>query len=132
MGDVLRRNADGSYDFVDRRKYLIKSGGENIYPAEIEQVLLASPRVAEAVVVRRADPRWGEVPIAFVAARDPGLTEAEVLSLCRGRIAGYKVPKAVRFLPEAEFPRSTSGKVQRHLLEARLQQAADTDLKGNA
>jgi acyl-CoA synthetase (AMP-forming)/AMP-acid ligase II len=132
MGDVLRRNADGSYDFVDRRKYLIKSGGENIYPAEIEQVLLASPRVAEAVVVRRADPRWGEVPIAFVAARDPGLTEAEVLSLCRGRIAGYKVPKAVRFLPEAEFPRSTSGKVQRHLLEARLQQAAETDLKGDA
>jgi fatty-acyl-CoA synthase len=55
-----------------------------------------------------------------------------VLSLCRGRIAGYKVPKAVRFLPEAEFPRSTSGKVQRHLLEARLQQAADTDLKGDA
>lgn len=121
MGDVLRRNPDGSYDFVDRRKYLIKSGGENIYPAEIEQVLLASPRVAEAVVVRCADARWGEVPVAFVAPRDPSLTEADVLALCRGRIAGYKVPKTVRFLLEAEFPRSTSGKVQRHLLEARLQ-----------
>jgi acyl-CoA synthetase (AMP-forming)/AMP-acid ligase II len=121
MGDVLRRNADGTFDFVDRRKYLIKSGGENIYPAEIEQALLASPRVAEAVVVRRADPRWGEVPVAFVAPREPGLTEEEVLALCRGQVASYKVPKEVRFLPEAEFPRSTSGKVQRHKLEGRLQ-----------
>jgi len=132
MGDVLRRNPDGTYDFVDRRKYLIKSGGENIYPAEIEQVLLASPRVAEAVVVRHPDPRWGEVPVAFVAPREPGLTEAEVLALCRGRIAGYKVPKAVRFLPEAQFPRSTSGKVQRHLLEARLQAAAETAAREDA
>jgi fatty-acyl-CoA synthase len=123
MGDVLRRNPDGTFDFVDRRKYLIKSGGENIYPAEIEQVLLASPRIAEAVVVRRPDARWGEVPVAFVASREPALTEAEVLALCRGQIAGYKVPKAVRFLSEAEFPRSTSGKVQRHILEERLRSA---------
>ena len=130
MGDVVRRNADGSFDFVDRRKYLIKSGGENIYPAEIEQVLLASPRVAEAVVVRRPDPRWGEVPVAFVAPRDAGLTEDEVVALCRGRIAGYKIPKQVFLLPEAEFPRSTSGKVQRHLLEARLPPAARADIPG--
>jgi acyl-CoA synthetase (AMP-forming)/AMP-acid ligase II len=126
MGDVLRRNQDGTFDFVDRRKYLIKSGGENIYPAEIEQVLLASPRIAEAVVVRRPDPRWGEVPVAFVAAREPALTEAEVLALCRDRIASYKVPKAVRFLRESEFPRSTSGKVQRHILEERLRSDAST------
>jgi acyl-CoA synthetase (AMP-forming)/AMP-acid ligase II len=132
MGDVVRRNADSTFDFVDRRKYLIKSGGENIYPAEIEQVLLGSPRVAEAVVVRRADPRWGEVPVAFVAPREPDLTEAELLALCRGRIASYKVPKAVRFLPEAEFPRSTSGKVQRHKLEELLRGADAADRVGDA
>jgi fatty-acyl-CoA synthase len=133
MGDVARRNADGTFDFVDRRKYLIKSGGENVYPAEIEQVLLASPRVAEAVVVvRRPDPRWGEVPVAFVAPRDPALTEAEVVALCRGGIAGYKLPKRVLFLPEAEFPRSTSGKVQRHLLEARLPSIAAADRAGGS
>jgi acyl-CoA synthetase (AMP-forming)/AMP-acid ligase II len=100
-------------------------------------MLLASPRVAEAVVVRRADPRWGEVPVAFVAPREPGLTEAEVLALCRGQVANYKVPKEVRFLPEAEFPRSTSGKVQRHKLEARLRGAispasASTGRQGEA
>ena len=66
LGDVMRRNPDGTLDFVDRRKYLIKSGGENIYPAEIERVLIALPGVADVVVVRKPDPKWGEVPVAFV------------------------------------------------------------------
>ncbi|MSP68540.1 MAG: long-chain fatty acid--CoA ligase [Alphaproteobacteria bacterium] len=127
MGDLLRRNADGSLDFVDRRKYLIKSGGENIYPAEIERVLLASPRIADAVVVRRADPRWGEVPVAFVVRRDPALTADEVVALCRGQIAGYKLPKAVRFITDAELPRSTTGKVKRHDLEALLKEPPAAD-----
>jgi acyl-CoA synthetase (AMP-forming)/AMP-acid ligase II len=124
MGDVFRRNADGTLDFVDRRKYLIKSGGENIYPAEIEGVLLASPRIANAVVVRRTDARWGEVPVVFVVARDGQLAAEEVIALCRGKIAGYKVPKDVRFVADDELPRSTSGKIKRHELESRL--AAET------
>ncbi len=120
MGDVLRRNPDGTLDFVDRRKYMIKSGGENIYPAEIEQVLLASPKIDNVVVVRRPDAKWGEVPVAFVVARDQQLTAAEVVAMCRGRIAGYKVPKDVRFVADADLPRSTSGKVKRHELEQLL------------
>ena len=120
MGDVFRRNRDGTLDFVDRRKYLIKSGGENIYPAEIEGVLLASTRVANAVVVRRADARWGEVPVAFVVRRDQELTADEVTAMCRGQIAGYKVPKDVIFVADEELPRSTSGKIKRHELESRL------------
>ncbi len=120
MGDVLRRNPDGSLDFVDRVKYMIKSGGENIYPAEIEQVIMAEPRVADAVVVRRPDPRWGEVPVAFVARRDETLSEAEILARCRADLAGYKQPKEVRFIGFDELPRSASGKIQRHRLEALL------------
>ena len=120
MGDVFVRNPDGSLDFVDRRKYLIKSGGENVYPAEIERVLLASERVAEAVVVRRPDPKWGEVPVAFVAKADPTLTADEAKAMCRGRIAGYKQPKDVIFIALEDFPRSTTGKVKRHELEALL------------
>ncbi len=120
MGDVFVRNPDGSLDFVDRRKYLIKSGGENVYPAEIERVLLASDRIAEAVVVRRPDPKWGEVPVAFVAKVDPALSADEVKALCRGRIAGYKQPKDVVFIALEDFPRSTTGKVKRHELEALL------------
>jgi len=120
MGDVFRRNADGSLDFVDRVKYMIKSGGENIYPAEIEQHILADPRIADAVVVRQPDPRWGEVPVVFAARRDDGLTDVDVIEACRGRLAGYKLPKAVHFIDFDDFPRSTSGKIQRHELEARL------------
>jgi fatty-acyl-CoA synthase len=121
MGDVFLRNPDGTLDFVDRRKYLIKSGGENIYPAEIERVLLRDPRVAEAAVVRRRDPTWGEVPVAFVARTDPTLTADELIAACRAELAGYKRPRAIRFIELAEFPRSASGKVQRHELERRLE-----------
>jgi fatty-acyl-CoA synthase len=124
MGDVFRRNADGTLDFVDRVKYLIKSGGENIYPAEIEQVLLADARIADAVVVRRRDDAWGEVPVAFVARRDPALDAEQVLALCRDKLAGYKRPREVRFIQLGDFPRSTSGKIQRHELEARLAAAS--------
>ena len=124
MGDVFVRNPDGSLDFVDRRKYLIKSGGENIYPAEIERVLLADPRVLEAVVVRQPDARWGEVPVAFVTRADDSLTAEAVRAACEGKIARYKLPKAVVFIGLDEFPRSTTGKVKRHEREARLGEAA--------
>ena len=120
MGDVFRRNDDGSLDFVDRAKYMIKTGGENVYPAEIERVLMSDPRITEAAVVRVPDTRWGEVPVAFVARRDATITEADLLDLCRRDLAGYKCPRRFQFIDFSEFPRSTSGKVQRHELEARL------------
>lgn len=122
MGDVFVRNEDGSLDFVDRVKYLIKSGGENVYPAEIERVLLSEPRVADAGVVRRRDARWGEVPVAFVARRDDSLDAETLYALCRVQLAGYKQPKDIRFIPFDAFPRSASGKVQRHELEKLLSQ----------
>jgi len=120
MGDVLRRNEDGTLDYVDRVKYMIKSGGENIYPAEIEQVMLTDARVHEAVVVRRPDRKWSEVPVAFIVPADPTLTADELMDLCRDNLSSYKRPKDIIFLTEEELPRSTTGKVQRHELEARL------------
>ena len=120
MGDLFRRNSDGTIDFVDRAKYLIKTGGENVYPAEIERVLLAHPRVVDAAVVRAFDAKWGESPVAFVACVDGGPQAQELMQLCREYLAGYKRPREIRFIPFDDFPRSTSGKVQRHLLEARL------------
>jgi len=120
MGDVFVRNPDGTLDFVDRRKYLIKSGGENIYPAEIERVLMADPRVSEAAVVRTKDERWGEVPVAFVARTDPSLTAENLLDACKDQLAGYKKPRKIIFIDYDQFPRSASGKVLRHELERRL------------
>ena len=121
MGDMFRRNPDGTLDFVDRVKYLIKSGGENVYPAEIERVLLAEARVADAVVVRRPDPRWGEVPVAFVARKDRSLSEEELLRRCRDALAGYKQPKQIHFVRVEDLPRSTTGKIQRHEIEGWLE-----------
>ena len=122
MGDMFIRRPDGKLDFVDRAKYLIKSGGENIYPAEIERVLLADRRVADAVVVRSPDARWGEVPVAFVARRDDRLTADDLAELCRRELAGYKRPKDIRFVAFDALPRSTTGKIQRHEVERWLRQ----------
>ena len=124
-GDVFVRQGDNTLQFVDRRKYLIKSGGENIYPAEIEQLLLASSRIVDAAVVRKSDPKWGEVPVAFVATEDVSLTVADVIALCQGRIAGYKMPREVRFIRYQDMPRSTTGKVMRNQLEDLLKKEAN-------
>jgi acyl-CoA synthetase (AMP-forming)/AMP-acid ligase II len=118
MGDMFRRRPDSRYDYVDRRKYLIKSGGENIYPAEIERVLLGDPRVADAVVVRRKDARWGEVPVALVVAKDAIPDVGELAARCRRALASFKQPKDIRIVPAERIARSTTGKIQRRALEA--------------
>ena len=120
MGDVFRRNADGSLDFVDRVKYMIKSGGENIYPAEIEQHIMVDERILDVAVVRKSHEKWGEVPVVFAARSDQALMPEDVIGMCRGRIANYKLPKEVHFVEMDDLPRSTSGKIQRHILEERL------------
>jgi fatty-acyl-CoA synthase len=89
------------------------SGGENIYPAEIEAVLHAHPHVSDAAVVGVPDERWGEVGIAFVVADDA--TEEELIEWCRARLARFKVPKSLRFV--AEIPRNGMGKVQKQDLQ---------------
>ncbi len=120
MGDVMRRNSDGTLDYVDRVKYLIKSGGENIYPAEIEQVVLTDDRIEEAVCVRRADDKWGEVPVLFVVRRNPTVTQDDIMEHCRAELSSYKRPKQIIFIKDEKLPRSTTGKIQRHELEALL------------
>lgn len=118
MGDVFVRREDGRLMFMDRRKYMIKSGGENIYPAEIERVLLSDGRVDDAVVVRRPDERWGEVVVAAIARNDSLLTVDTLIQRCRERLAGYKIPHEIRFVELDELPRSTTGKIKRHEVEA--------------
>jgi fatty-acyl-CoA synthase len=119
MGDLFRKT-DNGYAFVGRSKYLIKSGGENIYPAEIERVLLADPRVADAIVVRRADAKWGEIPVAVIARTDDSLDEQAVETMCRAALASYKRPRAVVFMKLEDLPRSASGKIVREAVEAMI------------
>ncbi len=107
-GDVARRDENGLYWFADRIKHVIISGGENIYPAEIERLLREMPGVEEVAVVGRPDPKWGEIPVAVVVARQEVSAEAVLASL-KGHLASYKHPKDVVFV-EA-LPRNVMGKV---------------------
>ncbi len=114
-GDIAARDDDGDYFIVDRQKDMYISGGENVYPAEVENVLYALPEVAEAAVIGIADTRWGEVGLAVLVLR-PGrqTTRASVQAACRAALAGYKVPQYVQLLDA--LPRTPSGKVEKHKL----------------
>jgi fatty-acyl-CoA synthase len=122
-GDIGHIDARGFY-FIDERKTdVIISGGENIYPAEVEAILLADTRIAEAAVVARADARWGEVPVAFIVPRQGALLdEAEVLAMFQDRIARFKHPRAVIFT-EA-LPKNALGKILRYALRQELSSAS--------
>ena len=114
-GDIGYYDPDGFLWIVDRKKDLIISGGENIYPAELEMVLEECPDLVEAAVVQRPDDRWGEVPVAVVVRRkESRIDRAGVLALFEGRLGHYKQPKDVVFLDE--LPRTALGKVQKDRL----------------
>ncbi|MGW6060758.1 o-succinylbenzoate--CoA ligase [Streptomyces sp. NPDC055189] len=128
-GDAARVDADGFVTIADRLKDMIISGGENIYPAEVESALLAHPDVAECAVIGVPDTRWGEVPRAVVVPRD-GTAPApdDVLAFLAGRLAKYKIPKSVVCVPE--LPRTASGKLHKPSLRREHGGAQTTNPEG--
>jgi fatty-acyl-CoA synthase len=121
-GDVCRRDAEGYHYIVDRKKDMFISGGENVYPAEVEQALSQIRGVAEVCVLAVADERWGEVGRAVVVREreipDNALGAADVLRALDGKLARYKIPKSVVFA--VELPRNASGKVVREEVKRRF------------
>ncbi len=116
-GDIALRDGNGYFFIHDRKKNMIVSGGENIYPAEIERVLLEHPAVTEAAVVGVTDPRWQEVPVAFVVLRAQAtVTADELRAHLLSQLARFKVPREIAFV--TELPRNALGKVQHFLLRA--------------
>lgn len=118
-GDVATMDEEGFIYIVDRIKDMIISGGENIYPAEIEKVIAAMPQVGQVAVVGAPDPKWGEVPMAVIVPSDKDLNEQAVIDFCDGKIARYKMPKAVTFVDA--MPMTATGKVQKRNLEKQLE-----------
>jgi acyl-CoA synthetase (AMP-forming)/AMP-acid ligase II len=114
-GDIVRRDAEGLYYIVDRAKDMIVSGGENIYSAEIENVLSVHPNVAAVAVIGVPDPRWGEAVKAVVVLKGTASAE-ELIAFCRERLASFKVPKSIDFVDA--FPLVPSGKVSKKNLRA--------------
>jgi fatty-acyl-CoA synthase len=121
-GDIARVDADGHYHVVDRVKDMYISGGENVYPAEVEATLMEHPAVVEAAVVAVPHDRWGEAGVAVVAVRAPVDPDA-LVAWCGERLARFKVPCDVRFVDR--LPRSGMGKVAKAELLASLGVGAD-------
>ncbi|MEL6894254.1 MAG: AMP-binding protein, partial [Actinomycetota bacterium] len=125
-GDVGRVDDEGYLFLVDRAKDMIVSGGENVYCTEVEDALYTHPAVLEATVFGIPDPKWGELVHAVVVRRDGGtVTADELTEHCRGRIAGYKVPKSVEFQLDP-LPKSGPGKVLKRVLRAPYWDGKDT------
>ena len=114
-GDVGCMDEDGFFYILDRIKDMYISGGENVYPAEVERALIQHPAIQEAAVIGVSDEKWGEVGKAcLLLAPEAQITEEEILAHCRNLLAGYKIPKSIQIM--AEFPRTPAGKIQKHLL----------------
>ncbi|WP_281689173.1 class I adenylate-forming enzyme family protein [Pseudonocardia thermophila] len=113
-GDIGRWDGDGFLYLVDRKSALIISGGENVYPLEVERALCAHPDIVDAAVVGVVDERWGQRVKAYLVApgRRPDIDELK--DFCRGRIAGFKIPRVIEYV--AQLPRNASGKVTKHKL----------------
>jgi fatty-acyl-CoA synthase len=117
-GDVLRRDDARGWRVVGRCKEMFISGGENVYPAEVEIAIAEHPSVREVAVVAATDPRWGESGVAFVIPNGAPPSDAELRAFVRARLAGYKVPRA--FVVADELPRTASGKIDKRSLRASL------------
>jgi acyl-CoA synthetase (AMP-forming)/AMP-acid ligase II len=114
-GDLARMDEEGFIYIVDRKKDMIISGGENIYPREIEEVLYRNPKIQDAAVIGIPDPLWGESVKAFIVLKTGEMMkEEEVIEYCRSHLASYKKPKSVAFVDS--LPRNPSGKVLKTIL----------------
>jgi acyl-CoA synthetase (AMP-forming)/AMP-acid ligase II len=113
-GDIALQDEEGFITIHDRVKDMIISGGENVYPAELENVLMTHPGVADVAVIGQPSERWGESPYAVVVRKDENLTEADVLQHCDGKLARFKQPKGAGFIDE--IPRNPTGKPLKRIL----------------
>jgi acyl-CoA synthetase (AMP-forming)/AMP-acid ligase II len=121
VGDMARRDEDGYIHLVDRKSNMIISGGENIYPSEVEAILGGHPAVKDVAVVGLPDPKWGEYVHAVVVLKDgAAVTEAELIAWSKDKLAGYKRPRACSFLRDEEMPRTATGKNLHRVLKTQL------------
>jgi fatty-acyl-CoA synthase len=119
-GDLARQDDEGYFYIVGRAKDMIISGGENIYPAEVEAVLHTHPAIASASLIGLQDSKWGETPVAVVITRPSlSVTAEELIAYCGGRLARYKIPRQVFFV--TEFPLSGSGKIAKRILKEEIE-----------
>ena len=126
VGDMARRDADGFITLVDRKSNMIISGGENIYPSEVESILAAFPKIKDVAIIGVPHDKWGEAVQAVVVLHDgQTASEQEILEWCRNRMAGFKRPQRIVFIDDQDMPRTATGKIQHRLLRERMLTTAE-------
>ena len=121
VGDMALRDERGFIHLVDRKSNMIISGGENVYPSELENLLGRYPGVKDVAVIGVPHDKWGESVHAVVVLHEGcSATEADVLAWCRDKVAGYKRPRSVSFIDESDMPRTATGKILHRVLRARF------------
>jgi acyl-CoA synthetase (AMP-forming)/AMP-acid ligase II len=120
-GDMARRDEDGYFEIVDRKDNLIITGGEHVYPSEVEKLIGSHPDVLDVAIIGLPDKIWGEAVTAFIIPKDPNAPpgEEEIISFCGDKIAKFKRPKEVRLISQEEMPRTGSGKILHRALRQR-------------
>ncbi len=119
-GDMARRDEDGYYHLVDRKSNMIITGGENVYPSEVENLVGSHPKVKDVAVIGVPHEKWGEAVKSVVVLHEgQQATEDEIIKYCRGKIAGFKRPKSVEFIKDDEMPRNATGKILHRILRER-------------
>jgi acyl-CoA synthetase (AMP-forming)/AMP-acid ligase II len=120
-GDMAKKDDEGYYYIVDRKDNMIITGGEHVYPSEVEEAISNHPSVFDVAVIGLPDPKWGESVKAAVILKDGmSATEEEIINFCRDKMAGYKKPKSISFITQDEMPRTASGKIVHRLLREKF------------
>ena len=128
-GDLATIDEEGFFYLVDRERDMFISGGENVYPAEIEKVYLENPKIMNVAAVGVPDDKWGEVGMLFIALKKgETMSEEEALTFCDGKLARYKMPKLIKFV--SELPMTAAEKIKRNMLrEVYLQEQREGEEK---
>ena len=133
VGDMARRDEDGYYYLADRKSNMIISGGENVYPSEVEALVCSHPKVRDAAVIGVPHERWGEAVHAVIILHEgTTATENEIVDWCKDKIAGYKRPRSISFVVDSEMPRTATGKIQHRILRDRYAGSAVSTVAGAA
>ena len=122
-GDMAKRDEEGFFEIVDRKDNLIITGGEHVYPSEVEKVIGSHPNILDVAIIGLPDEKWGEAVTAFIIPKDPSNPpeEEEIISFCKDKIARYKCPKEVYLISQEEMPRTGSGKILHRALRMRYE-----------
>jgi len=123
-GDLVKRDEEGYYYIVDRKDNMIITGGEHVYPSEVEEILSRHAKVRDVAVVGLPDDKWGEAVTAVVVLKNgENATEEEIIKWCRGKVTGYKKPKRAIFINYSEMPRAATGKILHRKVRDRFAEA---------